>query len=101
MRTLAKSRLELATKSDGNRLGRVARFYLHLINDMDVPDEEGKELPDLNAARNWASRQARLLLGEIAKEEGRVVLHHRIDIENEHGEVLETVRFGDVVKVER
>lgn len=76
------------------------RFYFHLHNDLDVPDEEGKELSDLNAARAYASEQARGLLGELAKEEGRIVLHHRIDIEDEQRVVLQTVFFREVVTVE-
>ena len=76
------------------------RFYFHLHNDMDVPDAEGKGLPDLDAAREWARCQARQLFGQLAKDEGRVVLHHRIDIEDERAEVLDTVCFGDAVKVE-
>ena len=76
------------------------RFYFHLHNDIDVPDEEGKELPDLNGARIWAECQARMLIGQIAKEQGRVVLHHRIDIEDEYGLVGDTVWFRDVLQIE-
>jgi len=32
----------------------VPRFYFHLIDDFDAPDEEGVELPDLEAAREHA-----------------------------------------------
>jgi hypothetical protein len=78
----------------------VPRFYFHLHNDIDVPDDEGVDLPDLNAARAHAARQARVTFGETAKDEGRVVLHHRIDIENEQGTVLDTVHFRDAVSVE-
>jgi hypothetical protein len=78
----------------------VPRFYFHLYNDIDVPDEEGKELADLEAAVEWARGEARNLVAAMAKEEGRVVLKHRIDIEDEHGDVLHTVRFGEVVRIE-
>ena len=76
-------------------------FYFHLHNDIDAPDHEGVELPDLEAARAHAIRQARVTFGETAKDVGRVVLHHRIDIENKAGEVLATVLFGDAVMVEQ
>jgi hypothetical protein len=92
--------LHCATKRADNRLAIVPRFYFHLHNDVDVPDHEGAELPHLEAAIVRASSYARNLVGELAKDEGRIVLHHRIDIEDENGAVLETVRFGDVVKVE-
>ena len=78
----------------------VPRFYFHLHNDVDALDDEGVELPDLTAARAHAVRQARVTFAETAKDEGRVVLHHRIDIEDVKGVVLSTVRFGDAVKVE-
>jgi hypothetical protein len=88
------------TQGQKGRYCIVPRFYFHLYNDMDVPDREGKELPDLDAARQWTTCQARSLLGQVAKDEGLVVLHHRIDIENDAAEVLDTVWFRDAVKVE-
>lgn len=78
----------------------MAQFYFHLHNDIDVPDDEGHDLPDLQAARAHAMHQARMLVGELAKDEGRIVLHHRIDIEDEHGTVLDSVQFRDVVSIE-
>ena len=84
----------------GKRSGTVPRFYFHLHNDMDVVDEEGVELPDLEAARSHAVRQARVTFAETARDAGHVVLHHRIDVEDEQGTVLATVKFGEAVKVE-
>lgn len=75
------------------------RFHFHLHNDVDVPDDTGKALPDLDAARAYATRLARFEVAEAAKRDGRVVLSHRIDIEDEHGEVLATVRFGEAVQI--
>jgi hypothetical protein len=76
------------------------RFYFHLHNDLDCSDEEGFELPDLEAARAHALEQARVTFAETAKDHGRVVLHHRIDIEDRSGVVLDTVYFRDAVSVE-
>ena len=76
------------------------RFYFPLHDDGYVPDDEGVELPNLDAARAHAVRCAALTFGELAKDEGRVVLHHRIDIEDERHVVLETVFFRDAVLVE-
>jgi hypothetical protein len=78
----------------------VPRFYFHLYDALDVLDEEGIDLPDLEAARAHAVRCDRVTFAETAKDEGRVVLHHRIDIADKQGAVLETVRFGDAVRVE-
>ena len=75
------------------------RFFLHLHDDVDAPDPEGKELPDLEAAIAEATKDARLLMCDTLKE-GRIVLHHRIDIENGGGEVLATLQFRDAVTIE-
>ena len=76
------------------------RFYFHLLNDVDAPDDEGQELPDLQAAVEHARRYARMTMGETVKDEGRFKRDHRIDIEDEHGSILETVWFRDAVQVE-
>ena len=73
------------------------RYYFHLHNDVEAPDEEGKEFPDLTAAKAYAIREARILAAEQIKERGDLVLHHRIDIADESGTVLESVRWADVV----
>ena len=88
-----------ATKERLTRFLVVPMFYFDLHNDMDVPDNEGADLPDLEAAIGRASCQARALVCEMAKEMGRIDLRHRIDIEDGGGVVLETVRYGDVVEV--
>jgi len=67
---------------------------------MDVPDLEGTDLPDVRTARAVAVDQARGMIGEMAKTDARIVLHHRIDIEDGRGHVLDSVIFGDIIKVE-
>ena len=76
------------------------QFYFHLYNDMNVADHEGENLPDLAAAKAYAIVQARALAGATVKEEGRIALNHRIDIEDERQAVLATVSFRDVIAVE-
>jgi hypothetical protein len=76
------------------------RFYLHLWNDLDVPDNEGIELPDVEAARERAAADARFTLGQTVMDEGKINLTHRIEIEDEQGRVLDTVWFRDVVQVD-
>ena len=77
------------------------RYYFHLINDVDALDPEGVELPDLRAARERAIKNVRFTAAEAIKEQGKIVLHHRIEIEDGQGNVLDTVLFGDVVTVEQ
>ena len=76
------------------------RFFFHLRDDLDVEDFEGAELPSLDAARERATKEARQLMCDTLKEGGRITLRHRIDIEDEEGAVLETVRFAEAVRIE-
>jgi hypothetical protein len=76
------------------------KFYFHLHNDIDAPDEEGVELPSLEAAREYATENALFTMAQTLKDEAHINFHHHIDIEDEHGNVLETVRFKDVAKIE-
>jgi hypothetical protein len=39
-------------------------------------------------------------MAETLKEQASINLHHHIDIEDERGQVLATVRFKDVAKIE-
>ena len=75
-------------------------FYFHLINDMDVPDYEGEDLPDLAAAQAFALRQARAMIAAMVSDEGRLVLHHRIDIEDEQHSLVGTIAFRDALTIE-
>jgi len=69
-------------------------------NDVDCPDHEGVELPDLDAARKRAIENARFTAGETVKGTGRIIGEHRIDIEDDQGQVLDTVYFRDAVKIQ-
>jgi hypothetical protein len=80
-------------------LAPAVRYYFHLYNDADVSDEGGQDLPDFEAARAHAVRMARFEVSEAAKRDGRIVLSHRIDVEDEHGVVLGAVYFRDAVDV--
>jgi hypothetical protein len=75
------------------------QFYFHLHDNMDVTDEEGKELPDLEAAHAYAMNLARFEIGQAVIARGKVLLSHRIDIENEQGQVVGSLCFGDVVEI--
>jgi hypothetical protein len=77
------------------------QFYFHLLNDMDVPDREGKDLPSVDAAREMAICEAQKLIGHKIIEQARINLNHRIVIEDEEGRALDTVWFRDVVEIER
>lgn len=75
-------------------------YRFHVINDIDAPDDEGQELDNLAAANLRAIDYARDL-ASAAVRQGRLDLRHRIDIEDEAGEVLISVAFGDAIEISR
>ena len=75
-------------------------YFFHLHNDIDVSDNEGQELPDLEAARAYATKQVRALIGESARTNGRIILNHRLDIEDQAHNIVATVRYADVLTIE-
>lgn len=75
-------------------------FFFHLHDDVTPFDEEGKELPDLEAARAQAIGEARQMSCASILERSSVNLHHRIDVADESGEVVAVVEFGHVLTAE-
>jgi len=76
------------------------RFYFHVLNDIDAPDEDGQELANLAAANLKAIDYARDL-ASAAVRQGRLDLRHRIDVEDEAGEVLLTVTFAEAIEISK
>lgn len=73
-------------------------FFFHLFDDMVSMDEEGKDLPSLEAAHEVAVSNVRdMACAEVLK--GSLHLDHRIDVTDRSGEVIDTVCFADVVQV--
>jgi hypothetical protein len=77
----------------------MARYFFHVFNDEETRDEEGAEFPDMPAALQRAAYEARILAAESIREHGHLILAHRIQIEDEGGHALGTVRFGDAVVI--
>ena len=76
------------------------RFYFNLRDDLSADDPEGLELPGLDAARAHAETFARDLAAEGIRRDGKLTLDHRIEVTDETGQDVLTVRFADVVTVE-
>ncbi len=75
------------------------QFFFHLYDDAVALDEEGKQLPGLDAARECAIAEARhIACAEVL--EGHLNLKHRIEVADETGNVLAKVHFQDAVHVE-
>lgn len=76
------------------------RYYFHLHNGAVARDEEGLELPDLDAARQEAIKAARELMGEDIKA-GLLRLGHRIEIRDADGAEVLVVPFAEAIMIER
>jgi hypothetical protein len=62
-------------------------------------DEEGLELPDLEAAREIALDAARDLVCESVHE-GHLNLDHRVEVEDEKGEKLIVLTFREAFTIQ-
>lgn len=76
------------------------RYYFNVYNDLVAQDEEGRELPDVAAAREEAIKGGRALMAEQLVEAGRMRLQHRIEVADENGRVLLTIPFRELVNIE-
>ncbi len=81
-------------------LSLMPRYHFNVYNDLVALDEEGKELPDIAAAREEAIRGARGLMAEELIQAGRMRLQHRIEVADEKGRVLLTIPFRELVNIE-
>lgn len=76
----------------------MTRYFLHLHNDIDAPDEEGQEFPDDRAALECAMRCARDVASG-AVSQGHLNLNHFIICVTDQGREVGIVRFADAVHV--
>jgi hypothetical protein len=83
-----------------DRWSQVPRYHFHLRDDLSVVDHEGLELPGVGAARARAEEYARAMTAASVLEHGRINLNHRIEVTNEAGQDILSVKFGDVVTIE-
>ena len=77
------------------------RYFFDLYNDMVVPDEEGRELPDLDATIKHALKEARQMIAASATEQGKIDLRHYIKVRDEAGSEVHCIEFEDAVSVQR
>ncbi|HEY0627082.1 MAG TPA: hypothetical protein VGD10_10155 [Allosphingosinicella sp.] len=77
------------------------RFYFHVCNGNGLTeDEEGQELPSVEAARKQALLEARSIMSEEMRE-GELNLASFIEVQNDAGEYLFTLPFEEAFKVNR
>jgi hypothetical protein len=74
-------------------------YYLHVYNSIGCsPDDEGQELPDLEAARGVAVEGIRSILSDDVVH-GVIDFGGRIDIADAAGALLASVPFRDAVEL--
>ena len=74
-------------------------FYLHVCNgDGFVEDQQGQDLPDLEAARRKAVEGLRRIAATDLRS-GQLNMAAFIEIEDAQHQLLETVPFDDAVEV--
>ena len=76
----------------------MSRYYFNLHNHVEHMDEEGTEMPNLQAAEAHATDCARDEMAHDVRE-GDACLSDRIDVNDAAGEQVLSVRFGDVVNI--
>ena len=76
------------------------RYYFHLFNSETVCDSEGEEIADVAAALASAEIMARGMAAQSVRDEGPLTLHHRIEVADESGQTVGTVRFGDLGQIQ-
>ena len=75
----------------------MARYYFHICNGTGfVQDEEGLELPDIEAARAEAIRSARSIMASDVQR-GMLDLSSFIEIEDENRQLVQTLGFQEAV----
>ena len=76
-------------------------FYFHVCNGTGLAeDEEGRELPDVEAARAEALRGARSIMSEEMRD-GQLNLASFIEVEDESRRHLFTLPFEDAFRISR
>lgn len=78
----------------------MSRFHFHVHNVVHAPDEEGREMDDLAAARAAAMMSVRHLMSDEIRLTGRTSLSHSIRIASPEGVQLHIVRYGDGVDIQ-
>jgi hypothetical protein len=76
------------------------RYFFNLYDDCVLIDEEGAELPTVDAAWQRALHVAREMACQEVLE-GKLTLSHRIEVEDEDRKPIVVIPFGDAVTVEK
>ena len=73
------------------------KFYLNVINAVDASDKKSFDLASLEEAKIQAIAGARDLISDNIRAGLPVYESYRIEITDDNGVFLHTVRFGDII----
>ena len=76
----------------------MARYFFHLYDSTQTPDDDGIELANMTAARDHATRGLRDTVGHQAFD-GILHMNQRIEIADHGGQVLGIVHFADAMEI--
>lgn len=74
------------------------RFFFHVYDDEVALDAKGAELASLDEARDKAEHDARSLAASEVQN-GHLGLNHRIEVVDQEGAEICTVRLQDIVTI--
>ena len=75
------------------------RFYFHLYNAVNIRDDDGRELPTLEAAKAEATQACRAIMADDLRNEGQITLSHRIEIQGDDGATQLVLPFRACVEI--
>lgn len=75
------------------------RFHLHVHKDVHARDEEGAEFPDLAVVKASVLLDARSLIADRPRMDGRFHPNHAIKITDADGLTLHVTRYDECVAV--
>ena len=74
------------------------RYFFHIYDHDITMDEDGRDLPDLAAARELALDSARDLVCESIHR-GHLNLDHRIEVQDQQGETVIVLTFREAFTI--
>ncbi|TZG25798.1 DUF6894 family protein [Sphingomonas montanisoli] len=73
------------------------RYFLHLHNGVEIPDDTGRDFRDLAAAKEEAICSGREIIAEHVKLGHPIWLNHHIEIADGDGTVFAAIPFREIV----
>jgi hypothetical protein len=74
------------------------RYFFHIYDDAETLDQDGMELPSIEAAVAMARQDLGQIVADDLMHAGTLNTASRIDIAAEEGQLLASVRFDDLLE---